>query len=110
MPSRFEPSGQSQMIAMRYGTPPVVRATGGLADSVVDADASPDLGTGWTFVAESGAALAAAVARAAAAYVDPDRARWDAVVAHGMAHDWSWEAGPIAGYLDMYRRAIAARR
>jgi starch synthase len=110
MPSRFEPSGQSQMIAMRYGTPPVVRATGGLADSVVDADASPDLGTGWSFVEESGAALAAAVARATAAYLGPDRSRWDAVVAHGMARDWSWEAGPVAGYLDMYRRAIAARR
>jgi starch synthase len=110
MPSRFEPSGQSQMIAMRYGTPPVVRATGGLADSVVDADASPELGTGWTFTEESGAALAEAVARATAAFADPDRTRWDGVVARGMAHDWSWEAGPVAGYLDMYRQAIAARR
>jgi starch synthase len=110
MPSRFEPSGQSQMIAMRYGTPPVVRATGGLADSVVDADAEPDRGTGWTFVEESGAALAAAVGRATAAFADPARSRWDAVVARGMAHDWSWEAGPVAGYLDMYARAIAARR
>jgi len=110
MPSRFEPSGQSQMIAMRYGTPPVVRATGGLADSVVDADASPGQGTGWTFVEETGAALAAAVARATAAFADPDRTRWDGVVARGMAHDWSWEAGPVTGYLEMYRRAIAARR
>ena len=110
MPSRFEPSGQSQMIAMRYGTPPVVRATGGLADSVVDADASPGQGTGWTFVEETGAALAAAVARARAAFADPDRTRWDGVVARGMAHDWSWEAGPVAGYLEMYQRAIAARR
>ncbi len=110
MPSRFEPSGQSQMIAMRYGTPPVVRATGGLADSVIDVDVAPDEGTGWTFVEESGAALAAAVARATAVFAAPDRSRWDAVVARGMAHDWSWEAGPVAGYLAMYERAIAARR
>jgi starch synthase len=110
MPSRFEPSGQSQMIAMRYGTPPVVRATGGLADSVIDADADPAAGTGWTFTDPSGDALAEAVQRAVAARTATDTAAWDAVVARGMAHDWSWEAGPLRGYLEMYARAIDARR
>ncbi len=110
MPSRFEPCGQSQMIAMRYGTPPVVRATGGLADSVIDADADPAAGTGWSFTDPSGDAFAAAVERAIAAYAAPDRAAWDAVVARGMARDWSWESGPVQDYLAMYQRAIDARR
>ncbi len=65
MPSRFEPSGQGQMIALRYGTPPVVRRTGGLADSVVDVDEHPDAGTGFVFDAATAAALVAAVRRAA---------------------------------------------
>ncbi len=62
MPSRFEPCGQGQMIALRYGTPPVVRRTGGLADSVVDADERPGEGTGFVFDAATPAALVAAVA------------------------------------------------
>lgn len=110
MPSRFEPSGQSQMIAMRYGTPPVVRATGGLADSVVDADAAPHAGTGWTFADATATALVGAVQRAIATFADPDRSQWDEVVARGMSRDWSWEAGPVGGYIEMYARAVAARR
>ena len=110
MPSRFEPCGQSQMIAMRYGTPPVVRRTGGLADTVIDADEDPENATGWAFDDASSAALAAAVRRAAAAHRAPDRAAWDSVVARGMARDWSWEGGPAEGYLRAYGRAMASRR
>ena len=65
MPSRFEPSGQGQMIAMRYGTPPVVRRTGGLADSVIDVTARPAEGNGFVFDDATPAALVAAVERAA---------------------------------------------
>ena len=61
MPSRFEPSGQGQMIALRYGTPPVVRRTGGLADSVLDADEHPGEGTGFVFDDAMPAALVSAV-------------------------------------------------
>ena len=66
MPSRFEPCGQGQMIALRYGTPPVVRRTGGLADSVLDVDEHPGEGTGFVFDDATPEALVAAVARAAA--------------------------------------------
>ena len=110
MPSRFEPCGQSQMIAMRYGTPPVVRKTGGLADTVIDADADPGHGTGWAFEETSASALASAVGRAAEMFRAPDHAAWDAVVARGMAQDWSWQAGPTDGYLRAYTRAVASRR
>jgi starch synthase len=112
MPSRFEPCGQSQMIAMRYGTPPVVRRTGGLADTVIDADEDPENATGWAFDEATSVALAEAIRRASAAYAAPERATWDSVVAGGMSRDWSWEGsdGPAAGYLRAYARAISARR
>jgi starch synthase len=108
MPSRFEPSGQGQMIALRYGTPPVVRATGGLADTVVDVDAAPADGTGVTFEEATPEALADAVERAAR--FRRDAAAWDALVRRGMALDFSWESGPAPRYLEMYRRAIGLRR
>ena len=64
MPSRFEPSGQGQMIAMRYGTPPIVRHTGGLADTVVDVTRQPGSGTGFVFDDATPEALLAACDRA----------------------------------------------
>ncbi len=73
MPSRFEPCGLNQMYSLRYGTVPIVRATGGLRDTVIDADAAPGTGTGFTFEEYSPAALVATVRRALAAYGDPER-------------------------------------
>ena len=70
MPSRFEPCGQGQLIAMRYGTPPVVRRIGGLADTVIDADADPRAGTGFVFGPAEPGALVEAVRRAIAALAD----------------------------------------
>jgi len=64
MPSRFEPCGQGQMIALRYGTPPVVHRTGGLADTIVDTDACPDEGTGFVFDSLTAAGLIDACSRA----------------------------------------------
>lgn len=109
MPSRFEPCGQGQMISLRYGTPPVVRRTGGLADSVVDADEHPGEGTGFVFDQASPAALVAAVRRAAA-FRAGDPAGWAALVHRGMAVDFGWDTGPAPRYLDAYRRAVALRR
>jgi len=105
MPSRFEPCGQGQMIALRYGTVPVVRRTGGLADTVFDADADPD-GNGFVFEpAEPGALLEASV-RAIAAW--RDRPRWSTLMARGMAIEHSWDR-PAAQYEALYARGLAMR-
>jgi starch synthase len=107
MPSRFEPCGLNQLYSMRYGTPPVVRRTGGLADSVRDPEEVP-LGeaTGFVFDAPDAAALLAAVRRALDAFRDP--ATWRALQANGMRSDFSWAASARA-YLEVYQAAIAAR-
>ena len=110
MPSRFEPCGQGQMIALRYGTPPIARRTGGLADSIVDLGEAPAAGTGFLFDRATPAGLIAAVGRAVAVYADPDRSRWEGLVERGMAVDFAWESGSARAYLDAYRRAIALRR
>jgi starch synthase len=107
MPSRFEPCGLNQLYSMRYGTPPVVRRTGGLADSVRDpGEAPPDEATGFVFDAPEADALLAAVRRALDAFRDP--AAWRRLQANGMRADFSWSASARA-YLEVYRRAIAAR-
>ena len=103
MPSRFEPCGLGQMIAMRYGAVPVVRATGGLADTVIDADRSEKRGTGFTFRAYNAQALIGALDRALAAHADPDR--WQTLQRRGMAADFSWNAS-AQQYVALYRRAI----
>lgn len=108
MPSRFEPCGQGQMIAMRYGTPPVARRTGGLGDTVVDAHEDPAQGTGFLFDEASPAALRFACERALAVRADPER--WAALVRRAMAVDWSWERGSAPAYAAMFRRAVAIRR
>ncbi|MEP7360969.1 MAG: glycogen/starch synthase [Chloroflexota bacterium] len=105
MPSRFEPCGQSQMIAMRYGTPPIVRFTGGLVDTVIDADEHPDTGTGFGFGPADPWALIEAVGRALAAYVEPER--WSAVVQRAMATDFSWRQ-PALEYVAAYRKLIGS--
>jgi starch synthase len=103
MPSRFEPCGQGQMIAMRYGTVPIVRATGGLADTVIDADHDALNGNGFSFQDAHPDYLADAVRRALAAMAEPRR--WSDVQKRGMTDDWSWR-GPARDYVAAYRRAI----
>jgi starch synthase len=109
MPSRFEPCGTGQMIALRYGTPPIVRSTGGLRDTVIDVTAEPDAGTGYRFDAATPAALVEACAR----FIE-DRAaggpRWEALLDRGMAVDFDWRGHSAPGYLEAYERAIALRR
>ncbi|HUP83948.1 MAG TPA: glycogen/starch synthase [Candidatus Limnocylindria bacterium] len=99
MPSLFEPCGQSQMIAMRYGTPPIVRFTGGLVDTVTDADYNPESGNGFGFGPADPGALIDAVRRAMAAHADPER--WSAIVQRAMATDFSWR-GPATEYVAAY--------
>ena len=102
MPSRFEPCGQGQMIAQRYGTPPIVRATGGLRDTVADADADEVAGTGFVFEAAQPVALRDACRRAIAALHDAPR--WRQIQQRGMGVDFSWH-GPARDYVAAYRRA-----
>ncbi|HET9345393.1 MAG TPA: glycogen/starch synthase [Candidatus Limnocylindrales bacterium] len=109
MPSRFEPSGQGQMIAMRYGTPPVVRWTGGLADSVLDELEHPGEGTGFAFGPATPDALATAC-EAAIAMRARGGAAWDGLVARGMATDFDWTTGSAPRYAEVYDRAVAIRR
>jgi len=99
MPSRFEPCGMNQMYSQRYGTVPVVRATGGLADSVQDA-AKPD-GAGFVYAEASAAALLAAIDRALLVYAD--RMTWRRLQLNGMRRDFGWQAS-AARYLEIYRR------
>jgi len=92
MPSRFEPCGMNQMYSQRYGTPPIVRATGGLADTVVDCTAATladGSASGFVFREPSAPALLAAVERAARAW--RDGTTWPALQRNGMARDFGWE-------------------
>ncbi|MEK8052226.1 glycogen synthase GlgA [Ideonella sp. DXS22W] len=101
VPSRFEPCGLTQMYGLRYGTLPIVRRVGGLADTVADG------ATGFVFDEATPTAFAAAVRRAVV--LRADAARWWTVAAAGMAQDLSW-AGPARDYLALYERAVAARQ
>lgn len=100
MPSRYEPCGLNQMYSLRYGTVPIVRATGGLDDTIDDVDAAPGYGTGFKFTDYSPEALAGAVRRALAAYAD--RSSWERVMREGMRRDHSWRRA-AASYLELYR-------
>jgi starch synthase len=104
MPSRYEPCGLNQMYSLRYGTVPIVRATGGLDDTVDDVDASPRDGTGFKFAPYTAEALVAAVRRALAHYADP--IRWRRIMREGMRRDHSWQHA-ARGYLDLYRKLRA---
>jgi starch synthase len=108
MPSRFEPCGLNQMYSLRYGTPPVVRRTGGLADSVVDcipATLASATANGFAFEAPSADALLTAIERAVLAWREP--AIWRQLQHNGMKRDWSWQV-PAQQYADLYRRLAAA--
>jgi len=89
MPSRHEPCGLGQLIAMRYGTVPIVRATGGLADTVQDFDARTDQGTGFVFARCDPIGLFGAISRALEAYAHPGG--WQGLMQRGMARDSSWD-------------------
>ncbi len=108
MPSRFEPCGQGQMIAMRYGTPPIVHRTGGLADTVIDETSQPGKGTGFVFDRPTEAALLAAC-DAAFALRERGRAPWDRLIDRAMTMDFDWTTGSAPTYVEAYARAAAIR-
>lgn len=109
MPSRFEPCGQGQMIALRYGTPPIVHRTGGLADTVIDESSNAGAGTGFVFDEPTSAGLLDACARAFAMRAS-DPAGWARLLDRGMAVDFDWTTGSAPAYVAAYRRAVEIRR
>ncbi len=108
MPSRFEPCGTGQMIGLRYGTPPIVRATGGLRDTVIDEPTHPGRGTGFTFEGQEPADLVGAC-QAFLELFRPDEPEWEGLLDRGMAVDFDWRTSSAPKYLDAYRRAIDLR-
>ncbi|MFY9327196.1 MAG: glycogen synthase GlgA [Georgfuchsia sp.] len=102
MPSRFEPCGLNQMYSLRYGTPPIVRATGGLADTVVDfyaRTARDGSANGFVFQEASATQLLATVRRAVNVWHDP--VRWRRLQRQGMATDFSWKK-QVRNYAEVY--------
>ncbi len=102
MPSRFEPCGLNQQYSLTYGTVPVVRATGGLRDTIVDIGSDTRRGNGFSFEAYTADEMIAALARAVRLYRDDPRA-WRDVVQRGMDEELSWE-NSAKTYRDLYRK------
>jgi starch synthase len=103
MPSTFEPGGLGQLIALRYGTLPIVHATGGLADTVTDLDVDPRTGNGFSFTPYTASALLDALHRALRLYAERDR--WPDLIARAMAYDSRWSASAHA-YSQLYERVL----
>jgi starch synthase len=107
MPSRFEPCGLNQMYSLRYGSVPVVRATGGLDDTIEPYDAVLDRGNGFKFEAYDADTLLATLQRALTLY--RDRAAWEHLMWRGMQANFSW-ARSAQAYSDLYAKILAKRR
>ncbi len=105
MPSKYEPCGLNQMYSMRYGTVPIVRATGGLADTVTEFNSISGEGTGFCFAEYDSAALEAAVKRALTLW--PDRVAWEKLMLNGMRQDFSWKKS-AQKYFNAYQRLASA--
>ncbi len=103
MPSRYEPCGLSQLIALRYGTVPVVRKTGGLTDTVLNYSPRTGKGTGFVFEDYTARALTACVQRAVTAF--QDQKKWKALMQNGMRQDFSWGRS-AQEYENVYRKAM----
>ncbi|MBU2548112.1 MAG: glycogen synthase GlgA [Proteobacteria bacterium] len=107
MPSMYEPCGLAQMFSLKYGTVPVVRATGGLNDTVREAAGENGPANGFKFGPFQSRALTLAVRRALEAFRNPDR--WRAVMLAGMAEDFSWDRSALE-YIEVFEKAVEARR
>jgi len=104
MPSRYEPCGLAQMIAMRYGCIPIARLTGGLADTITDVSTVPE-GTGFLFKEATPKALLNTLVRALDLY--QDQREWQALQKRGMLRDFSWNRSALE-YLKMYKILVSS--
>jgi starch synthase len=100
MPSQYEPCGLSQMIALAYGTIPIVRATGGLADTIINFDALSGSGNGFVFEKYNTQAMLDAIREAIECYHSP---HWKTLLRNALASDFSWDAS-ARKYAELYRR------
>ncbi len=106
MPSKFEPCGLNQIYSLKYGTVPVVRATGGLDDTVEEWNAGLNAGTGFKFEPYQAQALLDAIDRALAAFYD--KKQWTQLMLNGMAQNYSWDQ-PAREYVAVYEEAARKR-
>ncbi|MDX6464067.1 MAG: starch synthase, partial [Acidobacteriaceae bacterium] len=106
MPSRSEPCGLNQIYGMKYGTVPVVRATGGLDDTVQEWSAVTETGTGFRFNEYRPEEFLGALGRAFAAF--PDKKQWQKLMRNGMARDYSWTK-PAKEYIQLYEEIVRRR-
>ena len=106
MPSRYEPSGLNQIYSLKYGTVPIVRATGGLDETIEPWDARTGKGTGFKFYEYNGESLLLTVKAALQAF--RDQGSWQVLMRNGMARDFSWGAS-AKEYVKVYERARQAR-
>jgi starch synthase len=100
MPSRYEPCGLNQIYSLRYGTSPIVRATGGLDDTIEDYHPTTGIGTGFKFTHYRSEDLLKAVERAV--HVFADTGAWRKLMRNGMMKDFSWETS-ARKYVQLYR-------
>lgn len=108
MPSHYEPCGLNQQYSLRYGTVPLVRATGGLKDTVFELDVEADTGNGFLFEERSAEAFLRAVQRAVTVYTEQPEA-WTSMMMRGMNEDLSWSAS-AKRYREIYDRLLAEPR
>lgn len=107
MPSKYEPCGLNQLYSLKYGTVPVVRETGGLADTIENYDPQTKKGTGFVFKDYNGTELLSALKRALELF--KNKAVWKGLMLQGMDKDYSWEAS-ARKYIQLYNKAIAKRK
>ena len=106
MPSRYEPCGLNQIYSLKYGTVPVVRATGGLDDTIDEWDAAEGTGTGFKFDGYEPLDLLEAIDRALAAF--KNKAGWTKLMRSGMARNYAWD-GPAKQYAEVYEEVVRRR-
>ncbi|MCK5078044.1 MAG: glycosyltransferase, partial [Calditrichia bacterium] len=100
MPSKFEPCGLNQIYSLKYGTLPIVRKTGGLADTVIDIKKDPENGTGFVFEEYSSEQLLSNIKNAVSLY-NSDKESWKNWQVNGMEQDFSWDSSALE-YLSLY--------
>jgi starch synthase len=107
MPSKYEPCGLGQLIALRYGTIPIARRTGGLADTIEDFEPLTRRGTGFLFADYTASGMLDALKRAFCVYTDTEKMQ--SMIRNGMQTDFSWKRS-AQRYLELYKTALQKRR